>query len=252
MEKSNWYRWIHRIIGYLVGQGIVACGVVFSLKGNIGVSTGASLPKVLNEIIGGKFTVGTGTTVLMALLVLLQIPILGKKFRLINLLQMIPAFLFGYFVDLFGGLLAGLSAPTYPIKLLFVIISCVLQGLGISIYVNTRIIPSPAEGILLAACERIKSLKLGLAKNILDLTLTCLAAICGLLFLHRIVGIREGTVILAFGVGRIVAWLAKPFTYTLVPFYFGKDSKVMREAVAKLDRAAADRTEKKEKKASSK
>lgn len=67
-------RWILLIVGLL----IMAFGVGFSIKGNLGTSPISSLPYVTGQISG--LTVGTTTIIMHCVLILLQILILRKKY----------------------------------------------------------------------------------------------------------------------------------------------------------------------------
>ena len=68
----------------MTGLLIMAFGVGFSIKGNLGTSPISSLPYVTGQISG--LTVGTTTIVMHCVLILLQILILRKRYEWVQLL----------------------------------------------------------------------------------------------------------------------------------------------------------------------
>lgn len=100
-------RWIFLLIGLL----IMAFGVGFSIKGNLGTSPISSLPYVTGQISG--LTVGTTTIIMHCVLILLQILILRKKYDWLQLLQLPIALLFGVMTDFAVEVLAFLHPAGY-------------------------------------------------------------------------------------------------------------------------------------------
>lgn len=84
-SKKTVAEYIKRCIFLIVGLCIMAVGVVLSIKAALGTSPISSIPCVLNLITG--LTVGTTTIIVNTLIVLLQIVLLRKRFKLIQLLQ---------------------------------------------------------------------------------------------------------------------------------------------------------------------
>jgi uncharacterized membrane protein YczE len=87
-----------RMFVYLLGLFIMTLGISMSVKSNLGVSPVSSIPYSITCIFG--LEMGKATILFHICLVLLQIVILRKAFKLKNLLQVIVGVIFGYFTTL--------------------------------------------------------------------------------------------------------------------------------------------------------
>lgn len=108
-------KFVKRIVIYLAGLFFVALGVAFSVNSNLGVSPVNSLPYVVSRILGKDL--GTCVTVIFIGYILIQILLLRKAFRPLDLAQILCSFAFGYFVDLTETLLGSFCLPGYPGRL---------------------------------------------------------------------------------------------------------------------------------------
>lgn len=196
-------RWIFLTIGLF----ILAFGVAFSIKGDLGTSPISSLPYVAGEISG--LTVGTTTILLHCTLILLQILILRKQYDWIQLLQLPVAFIFGFMTDFSVWVVDGLTPTDYGQKWLLCGIGIVLVAIGVSFEVVAEVVTLAGEGFVLAVCKASR-IKFGTMKIIFDVVLVAIACILSLIFLHGIYGVREGTVAAALLVGAISRQLNKP------------------------------------------
>lgn len=84
-----------RIIFYVTGFLIMTLGIAISVKSDMGVSPVSSIPYTMTCIWG--IEMGRATILFHAVLVLIQIVILRKAFRMVNLLQVPVGILFGSF-----------------------------------------------------------------------------------------------------------------------------------------------------------
>lgn len=182
------------------GLLIMAAGVGFSIRAGLGTSPISSLPYVLSLIT--PLSVGTATIAMHCALILLQIVLLGRKFQLIQLMQLPVALLFGYLTDLSLWLLDGLHAESYPGSWLLCLIGILLVGIGVSCEVTAGVVTLAGEGMVLAVCRRFR-LQFPKVKIGFDCTLVIISVILGILFLGGIVGVREGTVAAALCVGMV-------------------------------------------------
>ena len=196
-------RWIFLTIGLF----ILAFGVAFSIKGDLGTSPISSLPYVAGEISG--LTVGTTTILLHCTLILLQILILRKQYDWIQLLQLPVAFIFGFMTDFSVWVVDGLTPTDYGQKWLLCGIGIVLVAIGVSFEVVAEVVTLAGEGFVLAVCKASR-IKFVTMKIIFDVVLVAIACILSLIFLHGIYGVREGTVAAALLVGAISRQLNKP------------------------------------------
>ena len=189
-------RWMLLIVGLL----IMAFGVGFSIKGDLGTSPISSLPYVTGQISG--LTVGTTTIIMHCVLILLQILILRKNYDWIQLLQLPIAFLFGAMTDFAVDALAFLHPVGYMQQWLFCGIGIILVAVGVSFEVTADVVTLAGEGFVLAVCK-VRPIKFGTMKVLFDVSLVTISCILSAVFLHGIYGVREGTVAAAILVGII-------------------------------------------------
>ena len=190
---------IRQIICYLAGMFFIASGVIVSRCSDLGVSPVNSVPAVLSEITCADL--GVCTTAVFIIYVLVQLILLGRLFKKASLLQFISSVVFGWFVSLAEKVLVFIPECTnYIMRLVYVIISMFLIAFGLILYLNSELIPMPAEGVTLALVQKT-GIKLPAAKIIFDWSQVIIAAALSMIFLGELVGVREGTVIAALGVG---------------------------------------------------
>lgn len=227
--------YIKRLFVYCLGLFIMALGVSFSVKSNLGVSPVNSIPKVLSEIFT-QLSMGTWTTIIFCSYIFIQILVLGRKFHPSRFLQILCSFLFGRFVDL-SNFLTGLFLPAphgYVVRLAYLVISMALVGLGILFYLEPKLLPLPGEGVMLAVSEKYK-IPLYKCKIGFDVTVVVIAAATSLISFHYFNGVREGTILAAIGVGKFLGFFTSLLKARLSRFLELQPStasgKAPREAV---------------------
>ena len=200
---------------YLAGLFILAMGVAFSVKTQLGISPINVLPYVLSEIF--FWSQGTWIAITYSVFVLAQIAILGKAFKPINLLQFVASMLFGYFVNLCNVLIAGLELPNYPLRLLFLVISIVCIAIGIVVYLSAGLLSLSPEGLVIAAQQKTGR-KFSLLKLIFDCSLVLIAFLISFLSGNGAIGLREGTLINALTLAPTIGIVAKLINNQLKTF----------------------------------
>ncbi|MBU5490192.1 YczE/YyaS/YitT family protein [Butyricicoccus intestinisimiae] len=212
--------WERRIPIYLIGMFLMTIGVNLSVLSGIGVSPIDTLPYIASLI--SQKSLGLCTTLVFSVYILLQIVILRRRFQWKNLLQIVLSIIFGWFVSLSGALTALLPQhPSYPIQFIYMLCSIVFLGSGIFLYVTADIMSMPADGVALALAE-VSGKPMSSCKIIFDCTVVVLTVILSVTQLHNISGVREGTLIAAFGVGMCIRFWEKRMTQPLKAFLFGK------------------------------
>lgn len=200
-------RWVKRLAVYCTGLFIMAIGVVFSVKSALGVSPVTCLANVLHQILGDMAVpVGLGvcTTASYCLYILVELLILRKDFQPRQLLQIVASFFFGFLVSCATKLFVFLPAPeSYPMRMLFLLCSIPLVALGVMLYLAPQILPTPGEGMSMAISKRT-GLTVASSKTVFDCCCVGISAITSLLYFHKLVGVREGTVICAVTVGFVM------------------------------------------------
>ena len=170
-------KFVKRIVIYLAGLFFVALGVAFSVNSNLGVSPVNSLPYVVSRILGKDL--GTCVTVIFIGYILIQILLLRKAFRPLDLAQILCSFAFGYFVDLTETLLGSFCLPGYPGRLVMLAISIFLVAFGICLYLDTDLIVMPMEGLTAAMNKTVFPKK---AFHEVKVILDCTAVVVGIVF----------------------------------------------------------------------
>lgn len=214
--KEN--RWLARVAAYAIGLLILAFGVAFSVNSNLGVSPANSFPYVVSLIVHQKM--GNCVTVIFICYILLQILILRKDFQWINLSQILFSTLFGKFVDFAKMVLGDFCIPTYAGRLLVLAISIVLIAIGISIYMGARLVNMPTEGLASAIASKLPNKEFHQVKVMVDCASVSAGLILSLIFLGGLNGIREGTIISAVVIGKVIPYANKRTRPLLQKFCF--------------------------------
>lgn len=198
---------IKRYILLLAGLTVMAFGVAFSIKGNLGTSPISSVPYAVSQFT--PLTVGTATIVMHCVFIVIQIAVLRKKYQLIQLMQLPVAFFFGYLTDFGVWAVQGLPCVNYMQQWLACLVGILLVAIGVSMEVKAGVVVLAGEGVVLALCQVIPKAKFGYMKEGFDVTLVAAACVLSLLFTGQVQGVREGTVAAAVFVGLLAKQLGK-------------------------------------------
>lgn len=212
---------VRRVAVYIAGIFIMAVGIVLSMNSGLGVSPVSSLFYVAHSVTG--LSIFVCASLIYVFYVILQIIILRRDFKWKNLAQVIFSTLFSFFANILADALKPLAIPTYPGKLLMVAISIVLVAVGILLYMVVDLVPMPLEGLALAISTK-SGKPFHLIKNLADIIIVSLSIIISLTAAGRLIGVREGTILSAILIGRVLGWLTKPLAPRLRRFCFGPDS----------------------------
>jgi uncharacterized membrane protein YczE len=217
MTKTKTNNLLKRCSAFVVGLFIMAMGVALSVKAQLGVSPISCTPYVLS--LNFPLTFGELTIIFNAMLMIVQILILRKKYKWGQLVQLPMVVIFGYFIDLAMHMIIGLNASSYILQALYCILSCIVMAFGIFIIVQTNMTYLPGDGLAVVIANIIKK-DFGKVKIGFDSSMVVIGMLSSFFLLHNIQGIREGTLISAMSVGYLVKfysdklpmvnmWLAK-------------------------------------------
>lgn len=179
------------------------------------------MPYVLSHILA----VPISTTIILvySFYVLLQALILKRDFKLFMFLQVVFVVIFGYLVDFFKFMLGGFRLPGYVGQLGMVVFSAVCIGVSVGIYLCVEVMPLPMEGLAGAVTAALRGkAKFSTVKMSLDCGSVFIAFVLSLIFLGKVDGIREGTVITALLLGPIVGLTQKYITPSIRKVVFPK------------------------------
>lgn len=206
VKKSNSAQLAARLGIYCLGLLILAFGIALSVNCNLGVSPVSSLPYVVSQIT--KVSLGTCTTIIYALYILLQIVLNPGKIQPSLLLQLVFSTVFGYFVDGAKFLLGDFVLPTYLGQLAMLAVSVLLIGVSLVLYIDVELVPMPAEGLVGCIADKLGK-PFSAMKVAVDCTSVLVAVVLSFVFLGDLMGVREGTVITALLAGRMMGVFRK-------------------------------------------
>jgi len=219
MRKSSLSQYGIRILIYCGALFLMAVGVALSVNSNLGVSPVNSLPYVISQII--HVQMGTCVTVLFCFYILLQVIILRREFQPVNLLQILFSTIFGYFVDFAKMLVGDFAIPTYAGKLVMLAASIFLIALGVMLYIDVELVPMPMEGLSSCIAKKLNK-PFPTMKTVIDCVVVLSGVVLCFVFLGRLDGIREGTIITAIVTGKLIAIFKKPISPILSKLCFGE------------------------------
>lgn len=198
-----------RIPMYFVGLFIMTIGIALSVKSNLGVSPVNSIPYTMTCVWG--IEMGKATIIFHAALVFIQILILRKRFKPINLLQVVVGIVFGYFTTFCNYLATYLpSTDNMVMRIVLMLVSTVFIAVGIFFYLPVDLIPLAGEGVMQAVSD-VTKIEFSKVKIGFDCSMVVISVITCLICIHSLGSVGVGTVIAAFLVGFNLGRVNKAF-----------------------------------------
>ena len=206
-ERIISFFWQHFLL--LISLFVMTFGVSLCVRSNLGSSVISSLPLALSlagdEGAAPRLSLGMYTNVLNVLLVTTQIIIFGRRFPLIQLLQLAVSVVFGALIDLNMALTATIDCTTLPMQTLVQVLGCTVMGFGIAMEVRCGSVTMAGEGVPVAI-NKVYGIPFAKAKIGVDISLVVLAVTACFIFfgswLWNVVGV--GTLFAMFYVGFTV------------------------------------------------
>ena len=201
---------LKRYLIFLVGLFVNSLGVSLITKANLGTSPISSIPYVLS--LNFPFTLGNFTIFFSIFLIVLQLIILRKNFKLEHILQIPVSIIFGYFIDLTMILFFWVNPEAYIMKIVYLLIGCLILGVGVYMEVLADVVMLPGESFVRAIVLTWKT-NFGTTKICFDVSMSVIAAVLSFVFAGKLAGVREGTVIAALLVGFIARLIGKKLVF---------------------------------------
>ena len=203
MNNENKTDLIKRYALFLVGLFIASMGVAFSTKAGLGTSPVASLPYSVS-LVSRLFTFGGWLNLLSVLQLITQIVILKGKVNYFEItVQTILAFIYGYLTNLSCYLIRGIEVTSYPMQFIFMLLGCAILAFGIWIQLKGAVAMLPGEAMN-RAISKVTGKRYENIKIFFDILYIALSAVVCLIFLGKLEGVREGSIIAAVLVGTII------------------------------------------------
>ena len=191
-------------------------GVSLITKASLGTSPITSIPYVLS--LSFPFTLGNFTIFFSVFLILLQLLILRKNFKLEHVLQIPISIIFGYFIDLTMLLFTWVNPQTYIMKIVYLLIGCLILGFGVYMEVLADVVMLPGESFVRAIVLTWRT-NFGTTKICFDVSMAVIAAVLSFLLSGHLEGVREGTIVAAVLVGFIARSIGKHLSFLPVLIY---------------------------------
>ena len=191
-----------RIALMLAGIAVMALGIDVVVKADLGNSPISATPNVLSL---GFPAVSFGTFMLgwQCFLVLVQVALLRREFRLVDLWQIPISVFFGLCIDWFMALLGAAAPTTYLASWLWLAVGMAVLAAGIVMTVVSGTVMNCGEAVVQAVVRKTGA-RFGTVKVGFDLACAALAVLCALVFVGHLAGVREGTVVCAALTGVVV------------------------------------------------
>ncbi|MEC4295978.1 YczE/YyaS/YitT family protein [Adlercreutzia shanghongiae] len=191
-----------RIALMLAGIAVMALGIDVVVKADLGNSPISATPNVLSI---GFTAVSFGTFMLgwQCFLVLVQVAILRREFRLVDLWQIPISVFFGVCIDGFMALIGQAGPASYTASWLWLVVGMAVLALGIVMTVVSGTVMNCGEAVVQAVVRKT-GIRFGTGKVLFDLACAALACLCAFLFVGHFAGVREGTLVCAAFTGVIV------------------------------------------------
>lgn len=201
-----------RVFNYLLGLWFITLGIGFSIKSNLGSTPVSSVPYTLNLIWG--IEIGQATILFHAILVLIELILLRRDFKIKHFLQVFVGVLFGYFTSFSVGLMNFIPDPVNIVwSLILTVLSIFFVALGLFFYVPTNIVPLSVDGVTQAISIAF-NMDFSKTKVFQDCSLLIISLISCFVFLGVIGGsVGIGTIFSAIFVGIVLKYIHKINSY---------------------------------------
>ncbi len=188
---------------FLIGLFIASIGVALSTKAGLGTSPVASVPYSIS-LINHILTFGWWLNLWSVIQITVQVALLRKKCKPMEILiQTILAFVYGSLTDFSCTLIRDVQANSYAARFGLMLLSCFVLGLGIWIQLKGNVAMLPGEAMNRAFSE-VTGKRYENIKVFFDVLYIAAAAVIGFLFIGKLEGVREGSIIAALLVGNII------------------------------------------------
>lgn len=224
-----------RYLIFIIGLFINSLGVSLITKANLGTSPISSIPYVLS--LNFPFTLGNFTIFFSVFLILLQLVILRKNFKLEYVLQIPVSVVFGYFIDLTMLLFTWVHPENYVMKIVYLLIGCLILGFGVYMEVLADVVMLPGESFVRAIVLTWKT-NFGTTKIIFDVSMAVIAAALSFVYSGKLNGVREGTILAALLVGFIARVFGKKLAF-VKPLLFPEEYRGQEKQEEKTEEETA-------------
>ena len=208
--KTNIKNTAFHYILFIIGLFIASMGVAFSTKAGLGTSPVSSVPYSVS-LLSKLLTFGGWLNLLSVIQITVQIILLRNKCNPVEIvIQTILAFVYGYLTNLSCYLIRGMSVDTYIGRMTLMLLGCVILAFGLFVQLKGGVAMLPGEAMN-RAISSIKGWKYENVKVFFDVLYIAVSAVICVIFLGKLEGVREGSIIAALLVGNIIRIFNKTY-----------------------------------------
>lgn len=194
---------LKRYTVFVIGLFIASLGVALSTKAGLGTSPVAAVPYSVS-LISSVLTFGGWLNLLSIIQIAVQVALLRKACKPIEILiQTILAFMFGYMTNFSCTLIAWIDVGSYAGQFAVMLLGCFVLALGIWIQLKGGVAMLPGEAMN-RAISQVTGKRYENVKIFFDVLYILVAVAICIVFLGKLSGVREGSIIAAILVGTII------------------------------------------------
>ncbi|HIX29975.1 MAG TPA: cytidylate kinase family protein [Candidatus Blautia stercoravium] len=201
---------LNRYTIFILGLLVNSLGVSLITKAELGTSPISSIPYVLS--LNFPLSLGAFTVIFSLFLILLQLLILKRDFKLEHVLQIPVSLAFGIFIDMCMTLIDFVHPENYAVKCIDLVLGCLILGVGVYMEVLANVVMLPGEAFVRAIVFRWNR-EFGVTKVAFDVSMTIIAGILSFAFSGKLYGVREGTIVAAVLVGFIARLIGRKLSF---------------------------------------
>lgn len=192
---------IKQILFMALGVTITGIGASLSVKAAVGIGAWDALSLSVSTVIGMK--IGTFSMIMNISCVVIQLVMLGKKFKPLMFLQVFVAILLGYVVNfMIYEVLAGVVIEPYYLNMLLYLTGILIIIFGVANIMSINFISFPLEGACTVISERYH-INFGKVRQWADILSVLIALAVSFVFSTDLT-VREGTIIGMFLFGPLL------------------------------------------------
>ena len=177
---------LRRYIMASIGLVFVALGVALSIISNLGTAP-LSCPSYVLNLRWPALSVGTFTLLVNTSMILIQIALLRKNFKVKHLTQVVASAVFGYLIDACLWLLVWLHPAGFFARLGLTLLAALVTAFGVSIEVAADAWMLSAEMTVAAFCQVFRK-AFSPVKVVMDSLMVVIAALLCVLFFGNLFG----------------------------------------------------------------
>lgn len=156
---------LRKVTQVFLGHAIFTLGIALIVIANLGVGAWDTVYLGLQSHLGGTY--GTYSFIIQTIIIFVNALILWEKPNLRALiLVVLTAVLIDFWLEI---ILSGVAVTVLPVQIGLFVLGSVLLAFGIAFYIQTNLISSPFDGLMIATSKRLK-LSLGTSRLLNDIT----------------------------------------------------------------------------------